>query len=82
MAKYKNELLEKRYKFNSGIIMQAVRSNLKWADGKAIKNEVDVQVTFSFLILSYYYSNYLNKQNIISYSLKWIYIASIWRKTI
>ena len=44
MAKFKQELLEKRYRFNSGIIMQAVRSDLKWADGKAIKNEVDVQV--------------------------------------
>lgn len=47
MAKYKQELIEKRYRFNSGIIMQAVRSDLKWADGKAIKNEVDVQVIFS-----------------------------------
>ncbi|VVC89147.1 unnamed protein product, partial [Leptidea sinapis] len=44
MAKYKSELLEKRYRFNSGIIMQAVRGDLKWADGKAIKNEVDVQI--------------------------------------
>lgn len=44
MAKYKQELLEKRYKFASGIIMQAVRAELPWADGKAIKNEVDVQV--------------------------------------
>lgn len=44
MAKYKQELLEKRYRFGSGIIMQAVRVDLPWADGKAIKNEVDVQV--------------------------------------
>lgn len=44
MAKYKQELLEKRYRFNSGIIMQAVRAELKWADGKAIQNEVAVQV--------------------------------------
>lgn len=44
MAKYKEELLAKRYHFNSGIIMQAVRADLKWADGKAIKNEVDIQV--------------------------------------
>ncbi|CAF4936556.1 unnamed protein product [Pieris macdunnoughi] len=44
MAKYKNELIEKRYRFNSGIVMQAVRADLKWADGKAIKNEVDVQI--------------------------------------
>lgn len=44
MAKYKNELVEKRYRFNGGIVMQAVRADLPWADGKAIKNEVDVQV--------------------------------------
>ncbi|XP_063823390.1 probable glutamine--tRNA ligase [Ostrinia nubilalis] len=44
MAKYKDELLEKRYRFNSGIVMQAVRADLPWADGKAIKNEVDVQI--------------------------------------
>ncbi|XP_072941638.1 probable glutamine--tRNA ligase [Epargyreus clarus] len=44
MAKYKNELLEKRYRFNAGVIMQAVRADLPWADGKAIKNEVDVQI--------------------------------------
>lgn len=44
MANYKQELLDKRYRFNSGIVMQAVRADLPWADGKAIKNEVDVQV--------------------------------------
>ncbi|KAF9406480.1 hypothetical protein HW555_013159 [Spodoptera exigua] len=44
MAKYKSELLEKRYRFNAGILMQAVRTDLPWADGKAIKNEVDVQI--------------------------------------
>ncbi|XP_068627673.1 probable glutamine--tRNA ligase [Battus philenor] len=44
MAKYKQELLEKRYRFNSGIIMQAVRTELQWADGKAIKSEVDIQI--------------------------------------
>lgn len=44
MAKYKDELLEKRYRFNAGIVMQAVRADLPWADGKAIKNEVDIQV--------------------------------------
>ncbi|XP_049865211.1 probable glutamine--tRNA ligase isoform X2 [Pectinophora gossypiella] len=44
MSKYKDELLEKRYRFNAGIIMQAVRADLPWADGKAIKSEVDVQI--------------------------------------
>ncbi|KAJ2950521.1 hypothetical protein O0L34_g8765 [Tuta absoluta] len=44
MAKYKEELLEKRYRFNAGIVMQAVRADLPWADGKAIKSEVDIQI--------------------------------------
>ncbi|CAB3228334.1 unnamed protein product [Arctia plantaginis] len=44
MAQYKAELLEKRYRFNSGTIMQAVRADLPWADGKAIRNEVDIQI--------------------------------------
>lgn len=44
MAQYKAELLEKRYRFNAGNVMQAVRADLPWADGKAIKNEVDVQI--------------------------------------
>lgn len=41
---YKDELMKKRYQFNTGIIMQAVNSKLKWADGKAVKNEVDLQI--------------------------------------
>ncbi|XP_069684167.1 probable glutamine--tRNA ligase [Periplaneta americana] len=44
IKKYREELLEKRYRFNVGTIMQEVRTMLKWADGKAIKNEVDLQV--------------------------------------
>ncbi|XP_076392899.1 glutaminyl-tRNA synthetase [Megachile rotundata] len=41
---HKIEILEKRYHFNVGPLMQQVRSTLKWADGKAIKNEFDVQM--------------------------------------
>lgn len=44
ISKNKNELIEKRYKFNIGGLMQEVRKELLWADGKAIKNEVDVQI--------------------------------------
>lgn len=40
----KDELIEKRYKFNIGGLMQEVRKKLPWADGKAIKNEVDNQI--------------------------------------
>ncbi|KAG7200944.1 hypothetical protein KM043_003304 [Ampulex compressa] len=41
---HKDEISEKRYRFNSGPLMQEVRNALKWADGKAIKNEFDVQL--------------------------------------
>lgn len=44
IKEYKNELVEKRYRFNAGPLMQKVRAKLPWADGKAVKNEVDVQV--------------------------------------
>lgn len=44
ISKNKDELLEKRYKFNIGGLMQDVRKQLPWADGKAIKNEVDSQI--------------------------------------
>ncbi|GLG98257.1 Probable glutamine--tRNA ligase [Gryllus bimaculatus] len=44
IAKHKKDLLEKRYRFNMGLIMQDARTALKWADGKALKNEVDLQV--------------------------------------
>jgi glutaminyl-tRNA synthetase len=40
----KTDILEQRYRFNVGKILQDVRVELKWADGKAIKNEVDVQI--------------------------------------
>ncbi|KAF2878943.1 hypothetical protein ILUMI_27216 [Ignelater luminosus] len=41
---HKNELLEKRYRFNVGQVMQQVRNELPWADGKAVKSEIDLQV--------------------------------------
>lgn len=40
----KYELIEKRYKFNIGGLMQEVRKQLPWADGKIVKNEVDAQI--------------------------------------
>uniref|UniRef100_A0A1B6C6I6 glutamine--tRNA ligase n=1 Tax=Clastoptera arizonana TaxID=38151 RepID=A0A1B6C6I6_9HEMI len=42
--KYKANILEKRYRFNTGLIMQEVNSKIKWADGKMVKNEVDLQI--------------------------------------
>lgn len=44
IGKYKKELQEKRYKFNMGTLMGEARSKLKFADGKIVKNEVDMQV--------------------------------------
>ncbi|KAK7499971.1 hypothetical protein BaRGS_00008819 [Batillaria attramentaria] len=44
VKKYKGELLEKRYKFGVGTILGEAKAKLKWADGKAIKNEVDMQI--------------------------------------
>ncbi|CAL8325305.1 unnamed protein product [Merluccius merluccius] len=42
--KHKEQLLKERYRYNMGLLMGEARASLKWADGKIIKNEVDVQV--------------------------------------
>ena len=52
IGKYKSTLVDQRYKFNMGSIMGEARKKLKWADGKAIKSEVDMQVPFSKDILA------------------------------
>ncbi|XP_060575052.1 glutamine--tRNA ligase-like [Ruditapes philippinarum] len=44
IGKHKAGLQAQRYKYNMGVIMGEARSKLKWADGKAIKHEVDMQV--------------------------------------
>ncbi|KAM4651239.1 glutamine--tRNA ligase [Discoglossus pictus] len=44
IRKYKDQLLVERYRFNMGLLMGEARNKLKWADGKIIKNEVDMQV--------------------------------------
>lgn len=41
---HKEALLAQRYHFNTFKIMQEVRTKLRWADAKAIKAEIDVQV--------------------------------------
>ncbi|VEN41918.1 unnamed protein product [Callosobruchus maculatus] len=41
---HKKEITEKRYGFNTGPLMQKVRAELPWADGKAVKSEIDLQV--------------------------------------
>ncbi|KAK6480826.1 glutamine--tRNA ligase [Huso huso] len=44
ISKHKELLMKERYRFNMGLLMGEARSQLKWADGKIIKNEVDMQV--------------------------------------
>ncbi|XP_037333622.2 glutamine--tRNA ligase [Pungitius pungitius] len=44
IKKHKEPLLKERYHFNMGLLMGEARSALKWADGKVVKNEVDLQV--------------------------------------
>ncbi|XP_014282529.1 probable glutamine--tRNA ligase [Halyomorpha halys] len=44
--KSKKEILDKRYRFNSGILLQQVRNTLKWADFRDVKNEIDVQLLY------------------------------------
>nr|XP_055024703.1 glutamine--tRNA ligase [Misgurnus anguillicaudatus] len=44
IRKHKDQLLMERYRFNMGILMGEARGALKWADGKIVKNEVDMQV--------------------------------------
>ena len=44
IAQVKDELISKRYRFNTGLLMANVRKKLKWADGKKVKSEIDVQI--------------------------------------
>lgn len=44
IEKNKTDIIEQRYRFNVGKILADVRTKLPWADGKAVKSEVDVQI--------------------------------------
>ena len=44
ISEHKDEILQKRYNFNTGNILRLVRNQLIWANGKDVKNEVDFQV--------------------------------------
>lgn len=48
IQKHKNEIIDKRYKFNVGAVLEEIRKKLKWADGRIVKNEVDLQVECNF----------------------------------
>ena len=40
----KDDLKEKRYRYPIGQLMAEIRKKIPWADGKAVKSEIDVQV--------------------------------------
>jgi hypothetical protein len=42
--KHKEKIVEQRYRYNTGLLIGNVRELLKWADGKAVRNEIEVQV--------------------------------------
>ncbi|PVD25217.1 hypothetical protein C0Q70_15715 [Pomacea canaliculata] len=44
IKQYKEDLKKQRYKFNVGKILGEAKAKLKWADGKAVKSEVDMQI--------------------------------------
>eukprot|EP00050_Salpingoeca_kvevrii_P014165 m.33162 g.33162 ORF g.33162 m.33162 type:complete len:831 (+) comp5596_c0_seq2:33-2525(+) len=44
IAKHKDALVTDRYRFNVGPLLGDIRNTLKWADSKAVKDEMDAQV--------------------------------------
>jgi len=44
LAAVKDEVIKNRYRYNTGPLMAAVRNKLRWADGKAVKSEIDLQI--------------------------------------
>lgn len=44
IKKHEKDLVERRYQFNTGILMGEVRRKLKWADAKIVKSEIDIQM--------------------------------------
>uniref|UniRef100_A0A8C5RSY4 Glutaminyl-tRNA synthetase n=1 Tax=Laticauda laticaudata TaxID=8630 RepID=A0A8C5RSY4_LATLA len=64
ICRHRTRLLSERYHFNMGVLMGEARNKLKWADGKIIKNEVDLQVhNWAYHFGSYvWHNNLINKQ--------------------
>ena len=44
LGSVREEVVQARYRYNTGPLMAAVRSGLRWADGKAVKAEFDIQL--------------------------------------
>ncbi|KAK3797448.1 hypothetical protein RRG08_011699 [Elysia crispata] len=44
VKKHKDELQSKRYHYNTGPMLGEIKSKIRWADGKAVKHELDMQI--------------------------------------
>ncbi|XP_059178645.1 glutamine--tRNA ligase-like [Physella acuta] len=44
IKKHKDALIEKRYHYVTGPMLGEIKAKIKWADGKAVKNELDMQI--------------------------------------
>lgn len=44
ISKYRDDIVQNRYRFNVGKLLTELRAALPWVDGKALKSEVDVQI--------------------------------------
>ncbi|XP_065093851.1 probable glutamine--tRNA ligase isoform X2 [Ochlerotatus camptorhynchus] len=44
ITRNKGAIIAQRYRFNFGKLLSEIRGQLRWADGKTMKNEVDVQI--------------------------------------
>uniref|UniRef100_A0A182N8V6 Probable glutamine--tRNA ligase n=1 Tax=Anopheles dirus TaxID=7168 RepID=A0A182N8V6_9DIPT len=44
VAKYRDDIVQQRYRYNVGKLLAEIRAALPWVDGKALKSEVDVQM--------------------------------------
>lgn len=44
MVKHRDQIIQDRYRFNTGKVVGEIRQSLKWADGKVLKNEIDLQM--------------------------------------
>uniref|UniRef100_A0A2M4A5E2 glutamine--tRNA ligase n=1 Tax=Anopheles triannulatus TaxID=58253 RepID=A0A2M4A5E2_9DIPT len=44
LVKHKEDIVQQRYRFNVGKLLTEIRHSLAWVDGRALKNEIDVQM--------------------------------------
>uniref|UniRef100_A0A2M4BF95 glutamine--tRNA ligase n=1 Tax=Anopheles marajoara TaxID=58244 RepID=A0A2M4BF95_9DIPT len=44
LVKHREDIFQQRYRFNVGKLLTEIRHSLPWVDGRALKNEIDVQM--------------------------------------